>query len=372
MQRLTAYLFRQLIVAFVFSAAAVTFVIVFTQSFRLLSLVIDNSATMLIFFQLMALSVPTFLPLVLPLSLGVAVIFVYYKLAVDSELVVMRAVGISPMRQAMPAIMLGGIVMSLCLILTLWLTPAAHRNLVALQYQVRENFGVFLSRPGYFNDITDGLTFYARDRGANGVLENILIHDVRNPDDVVTIMANTGQVMDNQGQAQIVVFDGRRQEMNVQTGKLSELAFDQYVLDLNALHSTLAPRTPDPREQSIWQLMHPDLAGIHTKGSAERRLSELNQRFASPLLALAFSLIALAAILFGDFNRRGMTRRILIAGLAIVAVQAVFMSLNGLANSRSGMAVMLYLAPILSALVGLSLVNSDLFRLPQLVKRPKP
>ena len=103
MQRLGLYLFRQHTTAFLFATLAVSFVVLFTQSFRLLSLVIDNSATLLIFFNLLALSVPTFLPLVLPLGLGVATIFVYNKLAVDSELVVMRAAGLSPMRQAMPA-----------------------------------------------------------------------------------------------------------------------------------------------------------------------------------------------------------------------------------------------------------------------------
>src|ERR1700722_7476395 len=110
MNRLNLYLLRQLTVAFIFAAAAVTFVILFTQSFRLLTLVIDNSATMWFFFRLLALSVPTFLPLVLPLGLGVAVLFVYNRLAVDSELVVMHAVGVSPMRQARPALALAALV----------------------------------------------------------------------------------------------------------------------------------------------------------------------------------------------------------------------------------------------------------------------
>src|SRR6195256_3001115 len=93
MSRLNLYIFRQLAAAFVFAGVAVTFVVLFTQSFRLLSLVIDNSSTMCFFLRLMVLSVPTFLPLVLPLGLGGAVLFVYQKLAVDSELVVMRAAG---------------------------------------------------------------------------------------------------------------------------------------------------------------------------------------------------------------------------------------------------------------------------------------
>ena len=59
MRSLNLYLFRQLASAFLFAAVAVTFVMLFTESFRMLSLVIDNSSTLLIFFQLMALSVPT-------------------------------------------------------------------------------------------------------------------------------------------------------------------------------------------------------------------------------------------------------------------------------------------------------------------------
>src|ERR1700759_1842469 len=120
MNRLSFYVFRQLVIAFVFAASAVTFVVLFTQSFRLLTLVIDNSSTMWFFFRLMALSVPTFLPLVLPLGLGVAVLFVYHRLAIDSELVVMRAVGVSPMRQARPALMLAALVMLVCYVMTLW------------------------------------------------------------------------------------------------------------------------------------------------------------------------------------------------------------------------------------------------------------
>src|ERR1700722_18734618 len=131
--RLNLYLLRQLLVAFIFADVAVTFVILFTQSFRLLSLVIDNSSTMWFFFRLMALSVPTFLPLVLPLGLGVAVLFVYNKLAVDSELVVMRAVGVSPMRQARPALVLAGLTLIVGYLLTLWIAPAANRSLVALE-----------------------------------------------------------------------------------------------------------------------------------------------------------------------------------------------------------------------------------------------
>jgi lipopolysaccharide export system permease protein len=361
MKRLGFYLFRQLLTAFVFACAAVSFVVLFTQSFRLLSIVIGSSATTWMFLYLMALSIPTFLPLVLPLALGVAVIFVYHKLAIDSELVVMRAVGISPMHQAMPAIALTGLVVVFCYILTLWLTPAANRSVVALEYQMRDNYSVFLARPDNFNDITDGLTFYARERGNNGALEGILMHDVRNPDNPITIMADNGQVVSKDGQPQLVVFNGRRQEMNLATGQLSQIAFDQYVLDLDALRNPSPDRLPDPREQTMSQLLNPSTAMLEHR-APEHLMAELHQRLASPLLCLSYALIGLTGILAGEFNRRGMGRRILIAGCAIVAMQAAVMSMDSLISHYIWLAFAFYGLVLMPSFIGLALLNMERFR----------
>ena len=358
MRRLNFYLFRQLLIAFLFTATAVSCVVLFTQMFRLLSIVIDNAGTMMVFFRMLGLSVPTFLPLVLPLALGTATVFTYHKLAVDSELPVMSAAGISPMRLAKPALVLGVLVSAACLVLTLWVTPQANRSLVNLQYKGRNSYAVFLSRPGSFNDMAEGVTFYAHRRGAGGVLEGVLIHDVRNADMPVTIMASSGQVVVTNGQPQMIVFNGRRQEMDVQTGKLSELAFDQYVLELNALHSTSSRRLADPREQTIHDLLHPTDEMLTHRASYGHLMTELHQRLAAPWLALAYMLIGLAAILVGEFNRRGAGRRILIAAFSIVVVQASFMSLSGVTAQHRGLVVLLYLTTLLPILIGLYLLRS--------------
>jgi len=362
MNHLDRYLMRQLAAAFVFATAAVSFVMLFSQLFRLLSLVLDNSGTAMVFFKLMGLTVPTFLPIVLPLALGVAALFVYHKLASDSELIVMRSAGVSPMRLATPALALGALVTIFSAAMTLWLTPYANKNLVAMQYEVRNSYTVFLSRPGYFNDITEGLTFYAHRRGSNGALEGILIHDERQPKLPVTTMAATGQVMDNNGQPQIVIFNGRRQELDLDTGKLSELAFDQYVLDLSALRSATAPRLPDPREQTVVELLHPNNDMLNHRASRAHLLAELHQRLATPLLVFAYTLIGLTAMLAGEFNRRGLAQRVLAAIVVIVVTQATFMSMVGIMSHHVGMAFMLYIVALAPILACISLLTADGWR----------
>ncbi len=314
---------------------------------------------MWIFFQLMATSVPAFLPLVLPIGAGVATVFIYHKLAIDSELVVMRAVGVSPFRQALPALALAGIVVLVCYVLTLWLTPMANRTLVSLEYQMRDNDAILLARPGTFNDVAEGLTFYARARGPNGALEDILLHDVRKPDTPVTIMAERGQVTTANGQPQLVIFNGRRQEIDTATGQVSQLAFEQYVLDINSLRNTVVNRMPDPREQSVSELLDPSPEMLAHKTTRAHLLSEFYQRLASPLLALSYAVIGLAAILAGPFNRRGMNRRILLAAALVIAVQAGMMSLQSLVAREIWFAAALYIVPLAAVVIGLGFLTAE-------------
>lgn len=334
--------------AFVFSLAAVSFVVLFAQSFRLLSFVLDNASTAWIFLQLMGLLVPTFLPLIAPIALGVGVLFMYHKFAIDSELVVMQSAGLSPLRLSVPALSLAALVCAFCFFLTTWATPAAHRALVDLQYSVKDNYSVFLVKPGAFNDLAEGLTFYARARNAEGGLEDILVHDVRKPETPQTIMAQTGQFAMIDGTPKIIVFKGKQQEIDRATGRLSQWKFDRYVLDLQILRkNSTAARLPDPREQSMQELFNPPEDPAKRRTSLNHIQAELHQRLATPLLSFGYAMIALAAILAGEFNRRGMTQRVFFATVGMIVLQASMLSLSSLVGRHVWMFPLLYLAALL-------------------------
>ncbi len=358
---LTIYLLRQLATAFAFATGAVTFVVLFAQSFHLLSLVIENSATILIFFELLGLSALAVLPLIMPLGLGIAVVFIYNKLAMDSELVVMRSAGVSPLRLIQPALLLAGAVLALCAALTLWITPAASRSAVSLQYKMRDSYAVFLSHPGTFNDLSDGLTFYANKRGQGSTLQGILIQDVREPDKTITTMADTGEVVGGENDARMMIFNGRRQEFDRKTGRLSELAFDQYVLDLEALRNAPSKRLPDPRQLTIRELINPAPDLLRARGPISRFWGELNSRLATPLLSFAYTFIALAAVMAPGFNRRGIGKRILAASVAMVVTQASFMTLNSMIARNSLLTPLLYAAALLPIPVGMAFLSGDYF-----------
>ncbi len=357
---LTFYLLRQLAGAFAFATGAVTFVVLFAQSFRLLSLVVENAATLLVFFQLMGLSGLTVLPLIMPLGVGVAVLFVYHRLGTDSELTVMRAAGLNARQLIKPVLILAGVVTVLGFGLTLWVAPMANRMLADIQGAIRNSTAVFLSHPGSFNDLAEGLTFYADKRGANGSLQGILIQDAREPDRPVTTMAESGQVGVDKGQPNLVIFNGRRQELDPATGQVSELLFDQYVLDLESLRATHAARWPDPREQSLSELRHPSEALVHARGPLSRFVGEFHARLSAPLLSFAYGLIGVTAILVGSFRRRGMSGRVGLGAGAMLGLQAAFMTLTGAAAQDNTLIPLLYLISLFSGTASLALLNEDL------------
>lgn len=345
MKRIAFYLFLQLFLSVVFSCLAVTMVVWFSQSVRMLTLVINNGGSIGAFLKLMLLLLPSFLPLVLPLSLMVGTLFVYHRLSHESELVVMQAVGLSPSDLAKPALVMGGIVALAGYLLTLVIAPVANHELVRVQYQIRNDHSVLLLRTGVFNDVAKGLTFYARERGKNGDMVGILLHDTRRSDKPVTLMAEHGELVHTAEGPKLLVHDGVRQEVEKATGNLAQLTFVSYLVDLTTLGDTFATRWRDPRERSMAELLNPT-GDDNIPPTIARFLAEFHMRLTLPLLAVTFALIACTALLTGAFDRRGMAQKIVVAILVVIGLEAAMLTTIQLVAKNTLLIGLLYMIPL--------------------------
>lgn len=345
MRRIDLYLLRHLAVATLFATLALTFAIWLTQSLHIIELVIDGGAPFSVFLKLVILTLPTFLGIVLPLALVGAVLFTYNRLTLDSELVVMRAVGIGPGRLCVPALIMAGGIWALVMILNVWVTPAAFRGLVAEQQTLSSKYSTALLRDGTFNDVSSSLTVYVRNRGDDGTMHDIVIEDARNPGRPVTIIADRGVMVNTADGPRFVVFSGVRQQYDPATGKLSLLSFDRYAVDMQAVQSAADQRWREPRERTMAQLLHPR-TNIDRQ-NVGRLLAEFHQRLATPFFAFSFTLIALATLLSGEFSRRGQGRRILLAIACVFVLQAAGLGIANAAARRPELTALLYVATIL-------------------------
>ncbi|MEQ9349838.1 MAG: LptF/LptG family permease, partial [Alphaproteobacteria bacterium] len=205
---LRRYIFRQLIIATLLVAIIFTCMVWLNQSVRFVDLIVNRGLSYTDFLSLVTLLLPTFIYVVLPIPAFVAVVYVYNKLESDHELVVMRSAGLSALTLARPALALGLVLSIASFALSLYLVPASYRNFKDMQQLARSNYAAVLVSAGVFNNMGDGLTVFVRERNGGGVQQGLLIHDQRDADAPVTIMAEQGTIIQGPNGPRIVLING--------------------------------------------------------------------------------------------------------------------------------------------------------------------
>lgn len=342
------YMIRQLVWPLFFIALAMAGVIWLTQSLRFVDLILNRGLPAHTFFYLAILVLPMVMSVLLPVALFIAVVFAYTKMTMDSELVVLQASGMSHAELARPALTMMAAIIGLCYLLNLYLMPLAYRQFKDLQFSIRHNYSSVLLQEGAFNTVADGVTVYVRERHNDGELLGILVHDERDPAKPVSMMAERGALVQTPNGPRVVMVNGNRQAVERSHERLSILYFDRYIVDFNTANQNDESRWREPRERFIHELFNPDSSADDQRNANSLR-AEGHQRLSSPLLAAAYALIGLAALLSGEFNRRGQARRILWATSAVVLLQLCYLGAANLTTTVPAMAPLLYVIPLAAA-----------------------
>ncbi|MBT5050571.1 MAG: LPS export ABC transporter permease LptF [Rhodospirillaceae bacterium] len=366
MKRIDRYIFRQLLTTTVFITVTLTGVVWLTQSLRFVEMIINRGLSAPLFLYFTMLLLPTFLGVILPIALFISVVFVYNRLLIDGELVVLRAGGCSQFAVSKPALILAGLVTIACYTLTIYLIPASHRTFKDMQYTLRDAHPTVLLQEGVFSNVMSGITVYVRSRGNDGGLSGIIVHDARNRERPVTMMAERGTIVSAETGPRIVLVTGSRQEVDEKDGRLSLLYFDRYSFDLDTASQGIPNRWREPRERYLSELFFSE-DQAKTIGYYYKLRMEGHHRLSMPLLPLCFTLVSLALLLMGDFNRRGQMWRILSAIAIVFIVQVAQLGLKNLGEKEPNIAFLIYLIPLIPALAAVWLLN-----VPHLLQRRFP
>ncbi len=358
MRRLTWYVLRQVAVSTLVVAATLTLAIWLTQSLRFVDWIVNRGLPLSTFGYIALLTMPMFLNIILPIAAFSAVLFTYNKLQADSELIVLRAVGLGPTQLMTPAWILIVACTLLGYALTLWVLPTCYRNFKDLQFEIRSAYASVLVQEGVFTDIEDHVSIFVRAEGPGGELQGILVHDTHDPQRPVTLVADSGRIVQGPEGPRIMMVNGNRQELDRRTGHVSFLFFERYTYAQDtAASGPAAERQRDANERYLSELFDPP-DSVDARTLALYR-SEAHQRLVVPLMSAAFVMVALAAILVGSYNRRGMTRRILAAVLIVMAIQALGIGLGNLAGKSGALIPLLYLNALAPIIGGAVLIQID-------------
>lgn len=349
------YIAGQILVAALFTTIALCTAVLLIQSLRLVDLIVNRGLPLSDFFYMAAMMLPRFVAFMMPLAVFAAALFTYNRMMSDSEVVILRSSGLSPMQIAKPALIVAAAASILGYALTLYFVPASLNSFKASLLEVRSNLASSLLKERQFTVIGDTVTVYFRDQTAAGEMLDLMVHDARDPDQQVTILAERGVLVDGPEGVRLVVLNGSQQSFS--EGTLHYLTFERYTLDFASSNPAIADRWREPSERFLPDLLFPDMDNAGDAAHLDELWAEAHERLTSPLLPLAYTALGLGILFSGAFTRRGQGKLVIAASLAVLAVLVAFLGASNVATKDSGAVIALYLAVVVPTAVGLYLIG---------------
>jgi lipopolysaccharide export system permease protein len=323
MGSINRYIFRTTFAAFGIVLVSLTAVIWVTQALRDIDIVTNQGQNILVFVGITGLIVPLLVLVIAPIAVLIAVAHILNKLSNDSEIIVMNSAGISPwvlFRAFVPAVL---VVSILVLAISSYFAPKGLRMLRDWLTEVRADVVSNIVQPGRFTSIETGVTIRIGERRNNGQLVNIFLDDRRNPAERVTVLAETGDLLDNDQGTFLVLQKGMVQRQQVAQHDPAIVAFDRYAFDLSQFASGPQSVKYSIRERYLWQLINPDRTDpLYIEQPGQFR-AELADRLIAPFYPLAFLVIAFAYLGSPRTNRQSRTMSLLGAIGGVAALRLI-------------------------------------------------
>lgn len=336
------YLLRQLAAPTLLALVAFAGAVWLSQSLRFVDLIVNKGLSVPRFVYLTSLLVPSLVLVVLPFAAFLGTLLSYQRLQAESELAIFRATGLSDWQIARGAVLLGVGFTAVSYAVSLWLMPTAYRHFRELQFDIRQSVEAISIQPRVFTAVTDGLTVYIADRGADGRLADILVHDTRERDREITVLAERGRLLSGDDGPVLRLWDGRYHE-RADDGDLSIVNFDATAVELIG-GGEADTRNLKTRELYLDALLNPP-ATLDAFARAER-IAEGHERLSWPLVSLALPLVAVTAVLRQRAVRESAWRAMTLASIAALAIALASFTALGLARTDLRLLPLLYAIPL--------------------------
>jgi lipopolysaccharide export system permease protein len=319
------YLFNQVAQIFGVTIFVMTSIVILGQFLKLINQYISKGLDISNILLLLVLVLPSLLVYVAPIGIFCAIFFVYHKLIIDNELIVLEAVGISKIRLAIPTMILAVIITLVSYTATIFLIPYFKRELHTQQRLLRENFISSMLEEKVFNTLSKDLVIYIDEQKSDGNLHGTIIYDQRDKAVPTIIIAQTAKLIPNSDSLLIELYHGSRQHLN-NNGQLETLFFDSFslIIDYQKMSEVEHHYTPD--ELYINELFFKPTDDQILKNTMRY---EIHNRLSWPLLNLAMAGIAVSTILSISYNRHWKYKRAIIgvtAAIVLILLNFIFIS----------------------------------------------
>jgi lipopolysaccharide export system permease protein len=288
------YIFRTTLASFALVLVSLTGVIWITQALRQIDLMTSQGQTIITFLGVSSLLIPGLVLVISPIALMIAISHTLNKLATDSEIIVMNAAGFSPFRLFRPFLYATCVVAILVAFIAAYLSPDGMRRLQQWETEITADVMTNVLQPGHFAQLDQNLTIRIRERQPGGLLVGIFIDDRRDPKERVSIVADHGTVVKNEGGSFLILEDGNLERFEVGKRDPALVAFGRYGFDMSKFSNQGHDVALGIRERYLWELMSPaENDPVYMQVPGQFR-AELHDRFMSPIYPFAFAALTFA------------------------------------------------------------------------------
>jgi LPS export ABC transporter permease LptF/LPS export ABC transporter permease LptG len=336
MRILTRYILREVSSHALIGAVVFTFVIFMRDLARILELVVRNSAPLPSVAELFFLTLPTALTVTLPMAVLVGILIGLSRLAADSEVTAMRAMGLGSGTFLRVISIFAIVVWLFALLNNVYFAPKSAAALGDLQDRLKSSQASFEIQPRvFYEDFKDYVLYVEDSTPGNGAAlwKGVFLADLSNPTSPKITLAREGMVTsEGQDKLRLHLVDGSSHETvprNPDQYSISTFSESDIPIQLPATNTQKNEVTPTT-EVPTFQLLNQAKKMDPQRGRVLE--IEFHRRFALPTACLV---LALVGIPLGLSAKKGGKSTGFVLTIALVFLYYLI-SLAGMSVARQG------------------------------------
>ena len=263
MKILTRYVLRQHVGPLLFALTTLTSLLLLNQIAKQFGNLVGKGLPWSVIGEFFLLSIPFIIAMTLPMSVLVATLYAFSRMAAENEITALKANGVGLARLLIPVLLAGCVLAALMIAFNDQLLPRSNHRLRTLQADIARKKPTFALREQVINEVSPGRLFLKAGRvdQSSNTMREVTIYDLSDPLRRRTVYADSGRMgmSRDRRDLQMMLFDGLSQEASADSpGELQRLYFDVDMVRVrgvaNQLERTEEDTYKSDREMSICEM----------------------------------------------------------------------------------------------------------------------
>jgi lipopolysaccharide export system permease protein len=324
------YIFNEIWPTFLVSLFVAIFIVLATRMVSIIELVVNRGANAGQMGMMILYLVPDIVVFALPAAALMAVLVAFLRLSADSEIIAMKASGISLYQMLPPVVLLSLAASALAFFMNVAAVPWGNSSFKDLVFQIARSRADLGIKERVFSEPFDDVMFYVNHISTHDhVMKDVFVVDRRDKTATNTIVARMGKILANTDKRAITLQfkDGTIFVVEKDLASARTIRFDTYDLNigLQDIMAALQSRRKHASEMRVGELISRIEKGTINTKLLNRLKIKLYEKLSLPLAVFLMGLIG--APLGAHLRARGRSKGI---GISLVVFLAYYVSFTGI------------------------------------------